>query len=133
MTEIDVDQYHDAQRMELDRLTVLNLVASAEASIRIDYFRRVGDKLKDTLSRAYRAWHKKLSAKKRRRPDFDERGILDVLKGADVLDKHLIGRYRACLAARHWIGHGRYWAKPVEFDPDDVSRRADELLKALPV
>ena len=36
MTEAEVDDYHDAQRRELDRLTVLNLVASAEATIKVD-------------------------------------------------------------------------------------------------
>lgn len=54
MTEDDVEACYDAQRRELDRLTALNLVASAEATVKVDYFRRVGEKLKDPLARAYR-------------------------------------------------------------------------------
>jgi len=135
MTAGDIDAYYGAQRRELDRLTVLNLVASAEAKIKGDYFRRVGDKLKDTLSIAYRTWHGTLSPQKQLRPDFDESGILDLLKQTGVMDNHIIGRYRECLRARHWVGHGRYWAKPAEvdrLDPVEVYLRSDALLRALP-
>jgi hypothetical protein len=134
MTEGDVDAHYDSQRRELDRLTVLNLVASAEATVKVDYFRRVAEKLKDPLSVAYQKWHKTLSARKKLRPDFDDAGILDVLKDAYVMDNHIVGEYRKCLRARHWVGHGRYWAKPVDvdrLDPDDVYDRANALLQAI--
>ena len=133
MTEADVDHHYDAQRRELDRLTVLNLVASAEASIKIDYRRRVKQNLKDPLSVAYRKWHKTLSDAKKRRLDFDR--MLGVLKDAKVMDNHVVGKYGECLRARHWLGHGRYWTKPVEvdqLDPDEVYDRANALLQALP-
>ncbi len=135
MTEAELDAHYDAQRRELDRLTMLNLVASAEATIRGDYARRVGGKLKDPLARAYREWHKTLSARKQLNPDLDRRGILSVLKHAHVMDNHTIGQYRECLRVRHWVGHGRYWARPVEvdrLDPDDVHGRANSLLQAMP-
>jgi len=135
MTEADVDAHYDVQRRELDRLTALNLVASAEAAIKVDYFRRVGGKLKDPLARAYRKFHSTLSAKKQLRPDFDADGILKVLKKAHVMDNHIVGEYRECLRARHWLGHGRYWEKPAAvdlLDPDDVYDRASALLQALP-
>jgi hypothetical protein len=135
MTEGDVDDHYDAQRRELDRLTMLNLVASAEATVRVDYLRRVERKLKDPLSLAYREWHKKLSKKKKMLPDFDEGGILEVLKTTHVLDNNIVGQYRECLRARHWVGHGRYWAKPIEvdqLDPQNVYDRALSLLQALP-
>jgi hypothetical protein len=135
MTDDEALEYFDAQRRELNLLTVLNLVASTEASIRIDYFRRVRGRFKDTLALAYRAWHKELSASKQLRPDFDEGGILEVLKGCNVMDNNIVGQYRECLRPRHWVGHGRYWARPVEadrFDPDDVYARASALLEAMP-
>lgn len=68
----EIEAFHESELRELARLTVLNLVASAEATIKIDYFRRVRDKQKDALSVAYRDWHKTLSNKKRDRPNFDE-------------------------------------------------------------
>ncbi len=133
MTEGEVDALYDADRRELDRLTVLNLVASAEGTLKVDYFRRVLERRKDTLSVAYRKWHKTLSPKKQLRPDFDDSGILVVLKETNVMDNNIIGRYRECLRARHWLGHGRYWSKPVEvdaLDPDEVYARADTMIRA---
>ena len=84
MTEGDVDAHYDAQRRELDRLTILNLVASAEGTVKVDYFRRVDEKLKDALSLAYRQWHKTLSAKKQLRPDFDDGGSRPARPGRRV-------------------------------------------------
>lgn len=135
MTEGDVEAHFTSIRCELDRLTVFNLVASAEASIRVDFFRRVKGKLKDPLSRAYREWFGTLTRNKQSRPDFDEAGILHHLKKSRVIDAHIIGRFRECLAARHWVGHGRYWAKPVgvgNFIPADVHARAERILRKLP-
>ena len=135
LTEGEVDALYDADRRELDRLTVLNLVASAEGTLRRDYSRRVDKKLKDPLSLAFRKWHKSLSKKKQQRPDFDEGGILDVLKKTQLIDNHIVGRFRECLPARHWVGHGRYWDKPHavdRFDPVDVYDRAFALLRAMP-
>lgn len=136
MTEGEVDAYFDVQRRELDRLTVLNFVASAEATIKIDYFRRVGGKLRDPLAKAYREWHKTLPGAKQLRPDFDEGGILDVLRQGYLPDNNILGRFRECLRPRHWVGHGRYWGKPVEvdtLDPDEVYDRARALLAAMPL
>ncbi len=135
MTEDELDSHYDSQRRELDRLTVVNLVGSVEATIRRDYFRRVNGKLRDRLAKAYRKWHKSLSPKKQHHPNFDEKGILEVLKKAAVMDNYLIGRYRECLRARHWVGHGRYWPKPAEVDillPADVYDRGLAMLRSLP-
>jgi len=135
MTESEVDQYFDSQQRELERLTMLNLVASSEATVTLNYFDRVGRNLKDTLSSAYRNWHKGLSARKQLRPDFDESGILTILKETNVINNNVVGQYRECLQGRHWLGHGRRWDKPIaidRFDPDDVYDRCDALLRAIP-
>lgn len=135
MTEADLDAYYDNQRAELDRLTSFNLVASTEASLRTDFARRLHAKLTDALSSRYRAWHANLPPAKQRLPDFDEAGILDQLKEARVLDNNIVGRFRECLKPRHWVGHGRYWAKHSDVDrlvPQIVYHRATELLNALP-
>ncbi|QEH38374.1 hypothetical protein OJF2_69750 [Aquisphaera giovannonii] len=136
MTLDELEAYFDLQRRELDRLTVLNLVASVEASIRADFSRRVEGKRKDPLAKDYRKWHKTLSSGKKRRPDFDEEGILDLVKeNADRPLKNLVGRFRECLRARHWVGHGRYWSKPPgmdSLDPVEVFERCRALLQAWP-
>lgn len=135
MTEGEIEARYDADRRELDRLTVLNLVASAEGTVKLDFNRRVQGRLKDSLAIAYRKWNKTLSARKQRRPDFDRGGILDVLRDANVMENHIIREYRECLEARHWVAHGRYWCKPVGVDqlvPDVVFDRADAIIRALP-
>ena len=104
MTESDVDAHYDTQRRELDRLTVLSLVAT-EATIRVDYFRHVNGKLKGELAVAYRKWHKTLTDKKSVSRHFDDNGILHVLKKTDVMNNNIIGRYRECL--RPALGRAR--------------------------
>lgn len=138
LTEDELAARYAGQVLELDRLTVLNLVACAEAGVRLDFRRRVKGRLKDPLSKAYRKWAKALPKKKRKRPDFEgEDGLLQQLKAADALGpggKQLVGRFRECLPPRHWVAHGRYWARPVglnAFNPEDVYARATALLTAL--
>lgn len=137
MEEAEVGAEFDDLQRELDRLTMLNLVASAEASIKLDYLSRIQSKKpKDALTTAYLKWHKALSPRKQRRPDFDRHGILEVLKSSGVMHKHIIGKFRRCLLARHWIGHGRCWDNPDdvnELDPIEVYGRAKALLQALPM
>lgn len=41
MNERDVDDYFLAQRSNLDRLTVVDLVSAGEAAVRMDYDRRL--------------------------------------------------------------------------------------------
>ena len=135
-TEADVDQYFAEQRGELARLTCVNLVGSAEGSIRLDFNRRVLGKLPDPLALSYQAWYATLSAGKQDRPDFDEKGILERLKDSKVLkDNNVVGQFRQCLKPRHWVAHGRYWAKHASVDhltPAQVFQRAKDLLNALP-
>ena len=136
MTETEVDELYDADQRELDRLTMLNLVASVEGTIKQDYHQRIHKRLRDPLSKAYQKWHATLSHKKRLRPDFDEQGILEFLKKSEWVDRHVIGQFRVCLPTRHWVGHGRYWNRPLEInklDPDEVYDRAQALLTALPI
>ena len=137
MTPDEVNSYYEAQKAELDRLTMLNYVASAEATVKVYYFRRVGGiggKWRDQVSKVLRNWNKKLSGRKQRQPDFDRDGILDILKNAGAVPNHVIGQFRECLQLRHWVAHGRYWEKPSvvdRLDPEDVYARATALIQAL--
>jgi hypothetical protein len=58
MTKEEIIEDFVWQTEELDRLVCLNLIASAEATIRIDYLTRVYEKKKDTISRACRDLYK---------------------------------------------------------------------------
>ena len=139
MTPDEVNGYYEAQKVELDRLTMLNYVASAEATVKVYYFRRVGGiggKWRDPVSKVLRDWYKKLSGRKQRQPDFDRDGILDIFKNARAVSNHVIGQFRECLQLRHWVAHGRFWEKPAvadRLDAEDVYARATTLIQALPV
>lgn len=117
---------------------MLNYVASAEATVKVYYFRRVGGiggKWRDRSSKVLRDWHKKLSGRKQLQPDFDRDGILDILKNAGAVPNHVIGQFRECLQFRHWVAHGRFWGKPAvadRLDIEDVYARAAALIQALP-
>jgi len=56
------------------------------------------------------------------------------MKESGAVDNNVVGQFRECLRVRHWVGHGRRWAKPLEaerLDPDDVYDRVNMLLQAL--
>ncbi|WP_165224202.1 hypothetical protein [Aquisphaera insulae] len=136
MTLDDLESYIESLRKEVDWLTVFNFVASVEASIRMDFDRRITARRKDPLSRSYRKWLKGLSPRKKKRLSLDEGGILEIVKvHADRGLRALIGSFRECLPARHWVGHGRYWNRPERMDrltPGIVLARCRDLLDAWP-
>jgi hypothetical protein len=131
----DVDAFFGAQRSNLDQLTIMNLVASAEAELRKDYGDRVAHHYKDILSRTYAAFHRTLSPSQKARPPFDGGGILEQLKQSGAVPAHLVTNFRDALRLRHWIAHGRYWTQPLAhaaYIPDDVYRTIFALASALP-
>ena len=52
MTKEEIINYFIWQTEELEKSVCFNLIASAEATIRIDYLTRVYEKKKDTISRS---------------------------------------------------------------------------------
>lgn len=135
MSAGDVDAFFIAQRQNLDQLTIINLVASAEAELRKDYKKRVESNFKDALSKAYVYFHRSLGSTQRARPPFDGGGVLEHLKQSGTVAAHLVTNFRDVLRLRHWIAHGRYWSQPLAnavYIPDDVYRTITALLTALP-
>ena len=63
MTRDDIEDFFRSHKNELDFVTMLVLMAAAEASIRLDFMERVEKRWKDPVSRAFREIHKKLSRK----------------------------------------------------------------------
>ena len=139
MTEREVDDYFLflAQRSNLDRLTMVDFVSAGEAAVRLDYARRVRDKLKDQLSREYAAFHRGLKNRAKDRPPLEGKGNLLAILGRFSDDKRRrpVGDFRACLIVRHWVVHGRYWDQPpimASLTVFEVRSRVQALLDALP-
>ncbi len=130
LTRDELDDWFDAQRMELDKLTMLGLIAATEAALRVDFIVRVVERSKDAVSRRFR----QLS---RRWPDIAlEESILDVWR--DTTDnapiKNAVAEFKGVLKLRHWLAHGRYWKPRLgreNYDPIEVFAICDELLKAI--
>jgi hypothetical protein len=135
MNEREVDDYFLAQRSNLDRLTVVDLVSAGEAAVRMDYDRRLLQKRKDPLSDAYRLFHRKLKNRSKDRPPFDGQGILTILgRYIDTNAARPVADYRQCLMARHWVAHGRYGDVPLgaALTVFETRRRVEALINALP-
>ena len=103
LNEAETDKLFEDQRRELEFLTMLALLATAEAILRIDFDRRVTNRLKDPLSRKYRETRRK--RKDRIRLDED---LLETLQ-TEVNPRSIVSEFRAALKLRHWLAHGSHW------------------------
>lgn len=116
---------------ELDHLAMFDLLAAAEAAIRIDYLNRVYERGKNDLSRQLRALHAKCEGRERLEED-----LLEAYKAhGSAAAKHAIGAFCGALNVRHWLAHGRYWTPKFgrAYHPSDVYDIANALLTSLGV
>jgi len=110
-------------------LAVLTLI---DAAFKVDYRYRCENKLKDDLSRAFRATHK-------RRRSYQnvnlEQDIFDAwLKYASGA-RALICELRSAFRFRHWLAHGRYWTPKLgrNYDFNSLYSLADAVFCSLPL
>jgi hypothetical protein len=109
------------------RLTTL---AALEAAFRLDYQRRCERKLKDALSKRFRA----LYQKHKQRVRFED-DILQIWKEANAQDREfriLMGSLIDALKLRHWLAHGRHWDQNLgrTYDFQTVFRLAESAWEA---
>jgi hypothetical protein len=104
------------------------LFASLEAVLRDDYHRRVRERLKDPVSRCFRALHRNLAG----RVPLDH--ILAIWK-KETGKSEVIGNFRQLAQLRDWLAHGRYWVQKSGLpspDPGQVWAIGARLFQALP-
>lgn len=98
------DEFNDFFR-ELDYLTMLDLLASGEAALKIDFYCRLSNrKPKDNILTEYR----RIYNVKKEKVSL-ENDILDVLSNHLDELKSEISDFKGCMKLRHWLAHGRYW------------------------
>lgn len=100
-------EYEDALerlRDELDQEVVLAMVASVEATLRMDFDARIKDKTRDPL----RPMFKNLRDKYDQRVRLDD--IVDCWKEVAGKKPNVFARIGSLLKYRHWLAHGRYWS-----------------------
>jgi len=130
MTKVDVLNYFSEQKSELENLVILNIMASVEAMIRIDYLNRVYTRKKDSVSRCFRDLHKKKGVKASLEND-----ILKIWKQEQSSCKKAIDNFQQALKFRHWLAHGRYWTPKLgrTYNLNHIFDIAEQLLNALQI
>lgn len=103
LTRGEVAEFFDAQRGQLELLTMFELLATAEAILRVEFNARVTARRKDGLSRRFREIHKARRDKIR----LDE-DILVAMK-EEGMPTNVVAAFRRALRLRNWLAHGRHW------------------------
>jgi hypothetical protein len=129
-SEAEVETYYRERLDELDANYSFSLLASLEASFKIDYLVRCRLKRKDPLSRALRQIYRG----KRERASLED-DILEAWKKNTTVPPKVIGDIIGAMKFRHWLAHGRYWPPRLgrRYDFFSVYTLAAEVLNLLPL
>ena len=100
LTPEEVRKFFDEQTDQLESITMLELLSTTEAILRMDFKARVATRTKDELSRRCRDIQKDRDDKVR----LDE-DILEAMKEEGIP----VAEFRGTLRLRHWLAHGRHW------------------------
>lgn len=130
MTANETETHFRAQREELDDLTSFALISATEATLRVDYLKRVYAKKKDNVSRAFH----KLYQRKGERVRLSE-DILGVWVEKFPSCKSAVSDFRGAINFRDWVSHGRYWVPRLgrEYRPESIIAISENLLSAIPL
>jgi hypothetical protein len=118
-----------ARLEETDQRSAFFILTSLEAAFRIDYEYRCQKRMRDDLSRSFRAIYKR----RKTRVSLDEE-ILGAWIEASPGLRRLIGELRGAFRFRHWLAHGSYWVPKLgrKYDFNFVYALADDVLNAFP-
>lgn len=128
MTSVEVADYFEKARDELDAASSLMVLAEAEAVLRVDYLSRVHRKGKDPVSRAFRELHRRKESRVRLEQD-----LLETWVSNQEDCKAVVSEFRGALGLRNWLAHGRYWTPKLgrRYAARDVFEIADRLFARL--
>jgi hypothetical protein len=108
----------------------LALLTWIESVFQLDYQYRCRKRLRDDLSRAFRAISK-------RKPNYVnlEKDIFDAWSMYASGALPLIGELRAAFKFRNWLAHGRYWTPKLgrKYDFESLYLLADAVYSKLPL
>ena len=126
----NVEEYFLDSEKELDYLVSFDIISSTEALLRIDFLRKVYNKDKSDLGRAFRQIYKQ----KANWISLEE-DIIETWKKIESSKKKYLSDFLGLLNYRHWIAHGRYWTPKLgmQYNVDvsyEISDKIFELVKA---
>jgi len=130
MTINEVQTYFRSQTEELENLAGFALISATEATLRVDYLKRVYGRKKDAVSRAFRMLYKERGFRAKLRED-----ILGVWAEKYPSSKSVVSDFRGAMNFRDWVSHGRYWTPRLgrEYPPESVLDISARLLTAIPL
>ena len=128
-TPEEVRSKRDSTLYETRAASAMTLLASIEASFRVDYLQRHYAKKKDPVSRAFQSLHKE----KRQNVSLSD-DILEAWKAHSDVPPGLVGDIRSAFRYRHWLAHGRFWVPKLgrQYDFDTIYDLACTVEQAFP-
>ncbi|MCY2925195.1 MAG: hypothetical protein NT031_07105 [Planctomycetota bacterium] len=133
LTRQEVEDVFQSHRDELDYVAMLDLMAAAEATVRLDYFDRVVSRSKAPPLVSKRFSKIDRSLRRNERPDL-EGDILDTWQDLVSGTKVPVRDFKGALTLRHWLAHGRYWHPKIgrrQDSPNDIYDVSNNLLQAI--
>ena len=123
-TKAEVRFERDKMLYEADAASAMMMLASIEATFRVDYLLRCYERRKDLLSRELRDLHQT----KGQWASFSD-DLLEVWRSHGTMPSRLIGDIRGAFGYRHWLAHGRYYDVKLgrQYDFDFVYDLAQEV------
>ena len=118
----------DERLYEADAASALIVLASIEAAVKVDYFRRCYARYRDRLSRTLRALYRDKGSRVSLSDD-----LLEAWKHHGAMTGTLVGEIRGAFGLRHWLAHGRYYEAKFgrQYDFASVYNLAREVEAAL--
>ncbi len=109
MDSDELDKFFKEQRERLDPIIMLELLATTEGALRVDFHKRVEERGEDLISREFVKFAKERGV--RIRLDGD---ILETWKAIDSRTRNAVRSFRGALRLRHWLAHGRFGAPKLD-------------------
>ena len=127
-TEDEVQAKRDERLYEADAASALTVLASIEAAVRVDYFKRCYARHKDELSRTLRALYRDKGSRASLSDD-----LLEAWRDHGAMTARLVGEIRGAFGLRHWLAHGRYYEPKLgrQYDFASVYNLARQVEAAL--
>lgn len=130
LSSADIQDRLLRDREELDRWTVLMLVASFEATLKTDAEDRIRARTRDVVRKPLRDLYED---KEKRKQHVYLGDILPIWQAHVAVSAMVKKNLRTLLRHRHWLAHGRHWSNiygPVP-SPPDARGILDDYLQAL--
>jgi hypothetical protein len=132
----EVQEFFEKQGEQLELLTMLELLTTTEAILRMDFKRRVAARRKDGLSKRFLEISKRAindaRARSVRRPRIRlDDDILEAMTGEGIK----VSEFRGALKLRHWLAHGRYWRPNLGqiYTPEAIFDICEALVGSIPI